>query len=40
VSQMHVSRILSQTLASLREAVGVEQTDPLRDERGADPDAP
>ncbi|HKE54463.1 MAG TPA: RNA polymerase sigma factor SigF [Actinomycetota bacterium] len=37
VSQMHVSRILSQTLASLREAVGAEQTDPLRDERGADP---
>ena len=40
VSQMHVSRILSQTLATLRQAVGEEQTDPLRAERGADPDEP
>ncbi len=36
VSQMHVSRILSQTLAFLRRSVG-EGEDPLR-ERGADPD--
>jgi RNA polymerase sigma-B factor len=40
VSQMHVSRILSQTLASLREAVGADTTDPPRDERGADPYEP
>src|SRR5262245_61007558 len=40
VSQLHVSRILSQTLAALRQAVGADQTDPLRDEHGADPDEP
>ena len=41
VSQMHVSRILSQTLATLRQAVGAEDAETLRDEdRGAFPDEP